>query len=267
MKKPFLIFLYALLYTFPLSAEVYYEGTATFQQCGKKVDVSWMQQLLPYNPVILDIGAFYGSDMCRASQVWPKAKIYAFEPNPRAFEFLEKTIEELKLNNIKTFNYAVSHYNGAATLYLSHGPRGDDVSYEHQSSLLPPSPAMEREYQGPSIDVPCVNLDDWCQENQIEYADVLWLETEGLELQILESSPKILATAKVIVVQSFFSSLRQGMPNYFALKDLLVKSQFVPLTHWYTQGLRGLAVYVSNELYDAYFVHSLGLGSGGISYP
>lgn len=57
------------------------------------------------------------------------------------------------------------------------------------------------------------------------------------------------------------------MTDYFGLKALLVKSGFVPLAHWYTQNLRGLAVYVSNELFDAYFVHCLGLGSGGISYP
>lgn len=169
-----------------------------------QVNISWMEQLLPYNPVFIEIGAYCGADTCRTSKIWPKSKVYAFEPNPRAFELLQKAIYEQGLSNIKTCNFAVSNYKGWATLYLSHGPRGDDLSCEHQSSLLPPSLGMSIEYQGPHIDVPCVILDDWCQQNQISYVDVLRVETEGLELQILQSSPNILKTAKVIMVQSFF---------------------------------------------------------------
>lgn len=260
------LFICTLLNCSSLNGTEHYEGTFTFRNYGK-VDLSWMQQLLPYNPIFIEIGAYYGADTCRAAQIWPKSKVYAFEPNPRAFKWLEKTIKELQLENIKTYNLAVSNYNGSATLYLSHGPRGDDISYEHQSSLLPPSKMMEIEYQGPYMDVPCVILDDWCHQNQINHVDVLRVETEGLELQILQSSPRILKTAKVVIVQSFFSLLRQDMTNYFNLKDLLVRSGFVPLAHWYIQGMRGTAVYVSNELFDAYFVRCLGLGSGGISYP
>lgn len=265
-SKGHCLFLCALLQCLCVNAEVYYEGTNTFRNNGK-VDISWLEQLLPYNPVFIDIGAYLGEDTCRTSKIWPKSRIYAFEPNPRAFGILEATLKQLELTNIKAYNWAVSNYNGTATLYLSHGLSGNDLSYEHQSSLLPPSAAMEVEYQGPHIDVPCVILDDWCQQNKITRVDVLRIESEGLELQILQSSPKILQTAKIVMLQSFFSPLRQEMSNYFYLKDYLVKSGFVPLAHWYTPNMRGLAVYVSKELFDAYFVHSLGLGSGGIHYP
>jgi 2-O-methyltransferase len=244
------------------AANVYYEDPATFQHFGN-IDILWLQQrLLPYNPVIIDIGAYYGAEACRTSKIWPKGKVYAFEPNPRAFEFLERTIDELGLDNIKTYNLAVSNFNGSATLYLSHGPRGDDVSYEHQSSLLPPSTAMKMEYQGPHIEVPCVVLDDWCLQNQIDHVDILRVETEGFELQILQSSTNVLKNTKMIIVQLFFSPLRKDMTDYCQLKSFLADSGFVFFGHWYTTGLRGLAVYVSVELSNA-FVHCLGLGSGG----
>ncbi len=239
-----------------------YEGTATFRNYGV-VDAHWMQQLLPYNPVFVEIGAYCGKDTCRIAQIWPKGRVYAFEPNPRAYALLKKAIHEQKLNNVETYPLAVCDYNGSASLFLCYGPSGNDLTYEPQSSLLAPSDDLLEE----SIDVPCVALKDWCEQNQIQHIDVLKLETEGLELEILESSAGILKDVKVIQVQSFFTPLRKGTPNYFELKRFLTKAGFVPLAHWYEPGYRGNAVYVSLEIFDGYFVHSLGLGSGGISYP
>jgi hypothetical protein len=144
---------------------------------------------------------------------------------------------------------------------------GKDRSFEHESSLLPPSKETEMRYRGPKIEVPCVVLDDWCELNHIDRIDILRLELEGFELEVLQSSPKILKNTKILILQSFFSPYRDGMVNYFTLKNFLIESHFVPLAHWYEQGGRGLAVYISKELYDAYFVKCLGLGLGGLSYP
>lgn len=267
MKIPsWCLFLCAFLHCPFVNAELYYEGTSTFRSYAT-IDISWLEQLLPYNPIFIEIGAYCGEETCRTAKKWPKGRVYAFEPNPRAFEVLETAVREQGLSNVKTYPLAVSSYNGTATLYLSHGPSGNDPSYEHQSSLLAPSAAMQIEYQGPQIETACVVLDEWCKENQIDRIDVLRIEAEGLELQILQRSPEIVRTAKVIMLQSFFSPLRENMVNYFPLKDHLTRSGFVPLAHWYTPNGRGRAVYVSQELFDAYFVRCLGLGSGGISYP
>ena len=56
-----------------LHAEVYYEGTYTFRNYGR-VDYSWLVQFLPYNPVIVEGGALYGNEACRAATVWPKSQ-------------------------------------------------------------------------------------------------------------------------------------------------------------------------------------------------
>jgi FkbM family methyltransferase len=249
-----------------LWANVYYEGTVTFGNYGK-VDLGWMQQLLPYNPIIVEVGAYCGAETSRAAQIWPKSKIFAFEPNPRAYALLKKAVSDQKLDNVQTFPFAVSNQEGIFSFYLCYGPTESDLTYEPHSSLLPPAKVMESEYKGPAIDVPCVVLDQWCSDHQIDHIDILRLETEGMELAILKSSPQILQDVKIIYLQSFFSPLRMGMVDYFQLKNFLVKSGFVPLAHWYTQGYRGSAVYVSLELYEAYFVRCLGLGSGGISLP
>lgn len=246
-----------------LKAEVYYEGTVTFRNYGK-VELSWMVQFLPYNPVIVEAGAYTGNETINAAKIWPQSQtIIAFEPNPRAFAELQKNIDKENLTQIKAYNLALHSYNGIADLHLCRGPVGNDRVQEHESSVLPAYNAC----RGPTIEVPCVVLDDWCKENQIDHIDILRLELEGLELEALKCSTEILKKTKLIIVPSFFHPYREGTVHYFELKAFLTEAHFVPLAHWYKSGERGLAVYVSQELYDAYFIKCLGLELGGIAYP
>ncbi len=253
-------FLALLLVVLQLNGEVYYEGTYTFHRYGK-VDLNALVQFLPYNPVIVEAGAYQGDQTVYAAKIWPYHRsLIAFEPNPRAFDTLQQRIVDEKLENVQVLNIALNDYNGNATLYISN-------DNEKDSSLLPPLVEMQSYYPGTFLKVPCMTLDDWCEQNQIDNIDILSLELEGLELKVLESSPNILKSTKIIILQSFFKPYRKDMCNYFFVKDFLTRSQFVPLMHWYEQGERGLAVYVSQEIYDAYFVKCLGLGLGALLYP
>ncbi len=246
--------------SFRLDAVIYYEGTQTFQNYGK-VDLNALVQFLPYNPVIVEAGAYKGKQTVYATKVWPYYRyLIAFEPNPMAFIELQQRVIDEKLERVHLYNLALNNYNGKATLYLSE-------ANEQESSLLPATEEMQSYYQGPQLRVPCVVFDDWCEQNQIESIDILSLELEGLELKVLEGSSRILKNTKIIILQSFFRPYRVDMCNYFFVKDFLTRSQFVPLMHWYEQGERGVAVYVSQEMYDAYFVKCLGLGLGGLIYP
>jgi FkbM family methyltransferase len=260
----FLLPLFLALLSFSsLNGELYYEGTATCRNYGR-VDYSWMVQFLPYNPIIIEAGAYQGDQTVSAAKVWPNSQlIVALEPNPNAFAQLQRRVDQEKLSQVKTYNLALHNYNGITDLYLCRGAQGNDHSIEHQSSLLPPS----HDCKGPQIEVPCVILDDWCQQNQIDHVDILRLELEGFELQVLQSSPQILKNTKIVILPSFFWAERERTVNYFVLKDFLTQANFIPLAHWYENGGRGLAVYVSRELYDAYFIKCLGLGLGGLLYP
>jgi len=256
----YFISLFFLMISSSLEGTIFYEGTQTFRNYGQ-VSYSFLVQFLPYNPTIVEAGAYRGEQTILAAQAWPHHRsIIAFEPNPSAFNTLQKRVIDEKLDRVRTCNLALNSYNGEADLFIS-------SAHEAESSLLPPIEDMSAYYQGSQVRVPCVVLDDWCEKNQIESIDILNLQLEGLELKVLEGASKILNNTKIIIVQSFFRSYRVDMCNYFPLKDLLTKAHFVPLAHWYEQGERGVAVYVSQEMFDAYFVKCLGLGLGGLLYP
>lgn len=264
-----MFYLFALFSLFfsVVTGETYYEGTATFRNYGK-VDLNWLVQFLPFNPIIVEAGAYRGDQVLYAAKVWPQyQRIIAFEPNDRARGHLEMKVAEAQLERVNISSAALSSYTGSATLYVSYGPHGNDYSYERDSSLLPPLDAAKSYFQGVENQVPCVVLDDWCQNNHVDHIDILRLELEGIEIQVLQSSPNILKNTKIIIVSTFFNLDRKDMSYYFSLKGFLTEAKFVPLAHWYDPHGRGLAVYISQELFDAYFVRCLGLGLGGLNYP
>jgi FkbM family methyltransferase len=238
-----------------------YEGVDLFSGY-QKLDIIIIPQFLPYNPVILEAGAFYGAETTRMAQLWPRSKVYAFEPNPQAYDELRKNIAEQSLNNISTFKVALSNYNGVAPLYVCRGMHGVDNAFGYASSLLPATKEMEIYCKGPRIEVPCVILDDWCWQNQVDHIDLLRLELEGKELPVLKSSPNILKTVKVIYVKTTIHPYRKGMTQYPELKSFLEQSNFVLLSHLYVPGITGYAIFLSREIFDAYFKKSLGIYLG-----
>jgi FkbM family methyltransferase len=257
INKSLFAFLFAALFHLqPLKAD-YYEGVPLFQ--SQAIDLTMLHQFLPYNPIILEAGAFNGKDTVRAANLWPKARIFAFEPNPQAFKNLQAAIDNAGLENIETYPLALCHYNGTAFFNVCLGMAGEDPTFGYASSTLPTTKEMEIYCKGPQIKVPCMILDDWCNERQVKNIDLLRLELEGLELPVLRSSPNILKTVKVLYVKTFIHPFRISMTEYAELKEFLEESNFVLLSHRYIPGIIGHAIFLSRELFDAYFKLSLGI--------
>lgn len=201
-----------------------------------------IKAFIPKDPVIFEAGGHYGVDTARFSNKWPDAHIISFEPNPNAFEkLLALSIEQV---NIFPYQLAVANFNGAGILHVCYGTSGNDPIFEGASSLLPASEGMKIHYQGPKVMVDCVILDDWCKVNGVSKIDFMWLDLEGMELQVLKSSPDILKTVSVIYTETNFQEFRIGMTQYAALRSFLEKSGFHLLSHWYQENLQGNAIFV-----------------------
>lgn len=181
-----------------LCAEVYYEGTATFRGYGK-VDLNWLVQFLPFNPILVIAGSSVEDQINSAIKLWPQhQRLIAFES-------------------------------------------------DHSSQIN--------------------HLDEWCSAQNLDHIDVLRLALEGKELEALQGAQRMLKNTKILVLSTFFPPLKPGTVFYYDLKAFLTKANFVPLAHWYDPYGKGEAVYISQELFDAYFIRCLGLGLGGLLYP
>jgi FkbM family methyltransferase len=144
-----------------------------------------------YKPnVIMDIGSRDLGQSIEFNSVFPDAKIYAFEPNPEQAKICKDLSADY--DNIFVEEKAVSDENGVLDFYVTHGNVG-------ASSLLEPINvpfASTQDYT--KISVPVIRLDDWMRENNVDVVDIMWLDTQGIELKALKSMGDALKKVKFI---------------------------------------------------------------------
>jgi FkbM family methyltransferase len=177
----------------------------------KTIDV--IKSFLPDQPVIVEAGAFDGNDTKKMALQWPKGLIYAFEPVPEIYKRLLNNT--MTFTNIKYYPFALSDHTGVANFYISERPNKPGIASQAGSLHKP----KERLSKSPLIfprmmTVPTITLDQWAYENGISMIDLLWLDTQGHELAILQAAPRMISNIKVVLAEVSFIESYEGQPRY-----------------------------------------------------
>jgi len=183
---------------------------------SKKIIASY----LPANPVIVEAGAHIGSDTIEMANLWRRSQIYAFEPVPKLFAQL--TINTKKYKNIIVFPKALGIKNGFAKMHISSG------SSDASSSLLKPKEHLSIHptvYFDETVLVPTITLDTWSAEKGLK-VDFLWLDLQGMELEILKRGEKMLNSVRAIYTEVNLLENYKGAKLYDVLKSWLFKKGF-----------------------------------------
>lgn len=177
----------------------------------KALDV--IKPFLPDNPIIVEVGAFDGHDTKKMVSQWPNGIIHAFEPVPEIYDRLVTNTS--MLNNVHRYPVALSNHTGNAEFYVSEKPNKPGIASQAGSLYKP----KERLHHSPLIfprmtSVPTITLDQWADENGITTIDLLWLDTQGHELAILQAAPKMIEHIKVVFAEVSFIESYEGQPLY-----------------------------------------------------
>jgi FkbM family methyltransferase len=121
------------------------------------------------------VGAFIGVfSVLAASQ---GASVYAYEPTPHSFEFLQQNISAHP--TIQAHNLAVAGTSGSVTIYTADG--GD----EGNSLVADPSVSTNH-----SFTASATTLADIFSQNHLERCTFLKMDCEGGEMEIFQNTPK-----------------------------------------------------------------------------
>jgi FkbM family methyltransferase len=200
---------------------------------------------LPYNPTIVEVGAFEGAGTVGLARAYPYARIYACEPNPRAFAVLDERVRDLP--QVAAVNLAFGSATGEATLYVG------SADEDRHASLLPPGLASHGPSQRGGVRVSSTTVDEWCTRQGLERVEFLRLDAGGCELQILQRSRTVLEGTLVVVTKTYGQPPRPGVVSYPILRLFLEMAGFALLSHWYAEGGQGEATFISKVIYDALF--------------
>lgn len=138
-------------------------------------------KLVTKNSIVYDVGAHVGFYTLLASRiVYPKGKVYAFEPVAANVKYLEKHVCLNGCTNVRIFEVAVSNKNGKAMF---------------QTALSHPYTIGRLSTNG-NLKVNTVRLDDFIIENNLDYPDFIKMDIEGGELKALKGAAAVISKKK-----------------------------------------------------------------------
>lgn len=167
--------------------------------------------------VALDIGANLGWYSLLLGRRFPRARIHAFEPEPRNLELLRENVRRNGLGNVTVHAAAVADRAGTMALY----PYPEKNMGRH--SLLPIHAATP-------IPVAAVRLDDWLADAGIGPAEVdfVKIDVEGYEEPALRGAARLLAAGPPILAEFAPKYIRRGGLEPRAYLDLLRGAGYAP---------------------------------------
>jgi FkbM family methyltransferase len=190
-----------------------------------------MQDLIANDaPLIVEIGANDGSHTLEFLKLFPRARIFAFEPDQRAFTKLKANVVN---RGVVLYNVAVGAKDGEAQFHVSSGlppnspPRLQEQyaqGWDQSGSLRAPKthatiwPWCKFEQ---TIVVPVKRLDSWSRENGVERIDFIWADVQGAEGDLIEGGHETLAKTRFFYTEYSNDEWYEGQPNLNQLMTLL----------------------------------------------
>jgi FkbM family methyltransferase len=172
------------------------------------------------SPVILDLGAHHGETVEAYKAVFPKAKIFSFEPFPESFEILKQRAGQT--DGVKLVPLAVSDSSDKRTFFVNDA--------DSTNSLLP-RPSDSRRYfpkhAGPKtqIEIETITIDDFLNKEGIDHVDILKMDIQGGELLALKGFNKGLREqiTSIIYTEVMFVPHYEGGVMFHQLSEYCVK--------------------------------------------
>lgn len=170
---------------------------------------------------VLEVGANDGGDTLRLHAAFPRARLCAFEPDPRPLAQLRRAVAG---TSVEVYPVAVGAHDGAAVFHQSGGyhpdadphqrhPDDDGSGWHMSGSLRAPTGHLttfpwvtfERE-----ITVDVVRLDTWADAHGVDQVDFIWADVQGAEIDLIEGGPRTLARTRYLYTECYDTPLYEG---------------------------------------------------------
>ena len=188
---------------------------------------------------IFDVGCYRGSFteniIKHESEKGIKSNIFLFDPNPKVKIYIASL---LKNSNVKYFDLAFDNSNEKKKFTLNQffEPSGSSLVSAHKEDklynftrksfmqIVQPFRKVKGYIQ---IDVQTQTIDNFCLKNNINFIDLLKLDTEGNEFNILKGAAKFLSENKIKIIYTEISATKdKHKSKVIEIENFLKKYNF-----------------------------------------
>lgn len=188
---------------------------------------------------VVIVGANTASEISRIKRAYPNSKFFCFEPSPKYIDALKAAWTNDP--SVRIYPIAVSDTKGSATFY--------ELDMPGNGSLLPPDVeewAKATEWKNKETQEFTVEVDRLDAVLDLDI-DLLWIDTQGNELRVLQGAEALLQRTKAVFLEmTLLPSFYQGGAPYAPIRTLLEQIGFhevgVGIDPW---NFTGVGLYVS----------------------
>jgi len=186
-------------------------------------DLQILLQSVPA-PLCFDVGAHRGETLGHIVENFPKATIYAFEPDPDNFAALQKAAAQFP--QAKLYSLAMGDSQTKAML--------QKTAFSMSNSILSPETDLKLETHRKigEVEISVTTLDQFCKEQGIGNIDLLKTDCQGFDLRVLRGASRMLAERRVNIIQceSLFAPEYQGQGWFYEVLHFLNDSGYAPVS-------------------------------------
>lgn len=153
----------------------------------EKEETRMFLSLLDNGSYVFDIGANFGWYSLLFSKYFKNAKIFAFEPIKRTFNYLKLNIKLNNASNIKPFNLGFSDKNGEGVFYFR--------TAESASASLAD---LKEDRRAKRVVCKMARLDDFVRSKKLK-VDLIKCDVEGSELLVFKGGREVITKNKPII--------------------------------------------------------------------
>ena len=151
--------------------------------------------------------------------------LYSFECNPESTPICVENINGIE--NIKLIQKAVGRVEGQIKFYATDMLRSIDKNIGASSLLVHRD--NQQEYFQKEIEVECIRLDTFMQQNNVETIDLLCMDLQGAELLAIEGLGRRLGDVHYIISEISMKSYYHGDMLYCDFNKVMEGKGFVEL--------------------------------------
>ena len=149
---------------------------------------------------VFDVGANIGVFSISQAQKLGAGRVYAFEPDPRAYTRLLRNLEANHVNNVISVPKAVWNSAGRAQLQMTDHTTSSTLSSVRQDTVV----------------IDTISLDVFVRTRKIGRIGLLKIDVEGAELEVLRGADALLRRTRQIVLECHSEALRTGVKDFLS---------------------------------------------------
>jgi len=138
-------------------------------------EIEFLKTSLPSGAVFLDVGANRGVFSLLAADLIPHSRVFAFEPHPTTFKWLEQNLDQTGKNCFTTLNLAISDSTGEVQFSSGNASATNRIVRDDNAGV-------------PAILVPAITLDQFIGVQHLGQVDLLKIDVEGFEPNVLRGA-------------------------------------------------------------------------------